>query len=256
MIRLIASDVDGTLLQHGATEIDPELFTIIPKLKEKGIHFVVASGRPLPSLQHLFAPVLDDISFVGENGTIYILNNQIHTPKTFDKELVHDIIAAVREDEGCEVMFSCAKTVYLEPKNEEFFQHLQSVVKFKLTPTDDLLSVEELPIKIALCNQNGVNSMIAKYKTLFEDRATVVTSGNLWMDFMPLGSNKGVAISHIATELGIEPHECMAFGDQWNDAEMLRSAGTSFAMNTAVPGIADFCTHTTDSVVNELRKLL
>ncbi len=256
MIKLIASDVDGTLLQHGATEIDPELFSIIRQLKAKGIHFVVASGRPLASLKHLFAPVADDISFIGENGAIYILNKETHTPITFDKELVHDIVTAIREDAGNNVTFSCAATTYMEPQNEEFLRHVREVAKFNVDITEDLLSIEEPPIKIALSNPNGIDIIGPKYREMFQDRATVVTSGNLWLDFMPLGVNKGIALNHIASHLQIDPMCCMAFGDQWNDAEMLQMVGTSYAMTTATAGIADFCTHQTDCVINELRKLL
>ena len=45
MIKLIASDLDGTLLKNGAQMLSPEIFELIPALKEKGIHFVAASGR-------------------------------------------------------------------------------------------------------------------------------------------------------------------------------------------------------------------
>ena len=45
MIKLVASDVDGTLVPDGTFEIDPEIYDVIKKLKEKGITFVAASGR-------------------------------------------------------------------------------------------------------------------------------------------------------------------------------------------------------------------
>ena len=48
----------------------------------------------------------------------------------------------------------------------------------------------------------------------------------------------------------------MAFGDQYNDAEMLQFAGISYAMNTGAPGISDFAIYTTDSVEKVLYGLL
>ena len=47
MIKLIASDVDGTLLPEGTADLNPELYDVILKLKEKGIVFVAASGSIL-----------------------------------------------------------------------------------------------------------------------------------------------------------------------------------------------------------------
>ena len=46
MIKLIVSDVDGTLVEDGSADINPELFEVILKLREKGIQFAIASGRP------------------------------------------------------------------------------------------------------------------------------------------------------------------------------------------------------------------
>ena len=72
MIKLIASDLDGTLLQNNAQELNPEMFDIIWKLKEKGIHFIAASGRQYASMRRLFEPVKDEISYITENGSLCI----------------------------------------------------------------------------------------------------------------------------------------------------------------------------------------
>ena len=50
MIRLIVTDVDGTLVEDGSPNINPKLFETILKLREKGIQFAVASGRPWASV--------------------------------------------------------------------------------------------------------------------------------------------------------------------------------------------------------------
>ena len=57
MIKLIVSDVDGTLVPDGSSKINPEVFDTILKLREKGIQFAIASGRPWASVEHAFEPV-------------------------------------------------------------------------------------------------------------------------------------------------------------------------------------------------------
>ena len=57
MIKLVVTDVDGTLVEDGSPNIDPELFETILKLREKGIQFAVASGRPWASVERTFDPV-------------------------------------------------------------------------------------------------------------------------------------------------------------------------------------------------------
>ena len=57
MIKLIASDLDGTLLKEGTMDINPEIYDIIRKLKAKGIVFAAVSGREYDSIERVFAPV-------------------------------------------------------------------------------------------------------------------------------------------------------------------------------------------------------
>ena len=61
MIKYVASDLDGTLLRNGAQSLDAEVFDLIRRLKEKGIHFIAASGRQYDNLYRLFEPVQDEI---------------------------------------------------------------------------------------------------------------------------------------------------------------------------------------------------
>ena len=71
MIKLVASDIDGTLVPEGTTSINPEFYEIIRKLKEKGILFVGASGRQYSSMRALLDPVFDDIIFIsGKEKTV------------------------------------------------------------------------------------------------------------------------------------------------------------------------------------------
>ena len=55
MIKLIATDIDGTLLKDGTLMLDPEYMTVIEKLIAKGIRFVACSGRQFISERKLFA---------------------------------------------------------------------------------------------------------------------------------------------------------------------------------------------------------
>ena len=63
MIKLAASDLDGTLLDSSG-RLPSEIFPLIEELYEKGITFCAASGRQLVSLEKLFAPVRDKIIFI------------------------------------------------------------------------------------------------------------------------------------------------------------------------------------------------
>ena len=76
MIRLIASDLDGTLLDP-AGNLPAGTFTAIEKLHKQGILFCAASGRQLTALTSMFAPVADKILFMAENGAILSYRGEI-----------------------------------------------------------------------------------------------------------------------------------------------------------------------------------
>lgn len=63
----------------------------------------------------------------------------------------------------------------------------------------------------------------------------VVLSSEVWVDIIPTGANKGLAIKKLQEKLNIKPEECVAFGDYLNDYEMLQSVYYSYAMENAVP---------------------
>ncbi len=256
MIKLIASDLDGTILQGSAQTVAPEIIDTINQLIRKGYYFIAASGRSYSNIKLLFEGVTEPMLIISENGGMYSLNNKIHVPAYHTRETVTTLVNTLSQDPDCELAYACEDTTYVARNNKAFSHHLKHVVRYHITPVDDFLALDILPIKLAICNSNGIQHSEKKYKDLLSDKVNVMTSGNKWLDFMPYGINKGAALQHIADSLGITADECMAFGDQWNDAEMLSFAGTSFAMKNAVPGIAELCTHTTDSVLKELQKLL
>lgn len=256
MIKLIASDLDGTILQHGAQSVSPEMIETINQLSKKGIYFVAASGRSYKNIQLLFKDVTEPMFIISENGGMYSFNDQLHIPKRHTQETVEHLISIINQDPDCELTYACENTTYVATGNTLFSRHLEDEVPYDITQTDDFLSLETLPIKLAIYNSKGTQYSEQKYRDLLSDKVNVMTSGNKWIDFMPYDVNKGKALEHIANALQVAPSECMVFGDQWNDVEMLQFAGTSYAMVNAAPGISDFCTHTTDSVLKELQKFL
>ena len=70
MIKLIATDIDGTLVKDGTLQIDAEYMTVIDKLIRKGIHVVVCSGRQFVSEKKLFSPIRDELLYITDGGTV------------------------------------------------------------------------------------------------------------------------------------------------------------------------------------------
>ena len=92
MIKMVSSDLDGTLLTGGSQTIPEEIFSLIKELKDMGILFVAASGRQYANMRNLFLPVRDDMAFISENGGLAIQNEKLLYCDSFDKDLVMEII--------------------------------------------------------------------------------------------------------------------------------------------------------------------
>lgn len=255
MIQLIASDLDGTILQNDAQAVSPRMIELIMELKQKGIRFAAASGRQYSNLRRLFEPIKDEISYIAENGSLCIHKGQVLSRGIIERELGLEILDSVKEYGKCDCFLSCESGGYMDSGNPEFIRHMTEVVKFDIRQVESLKDIYEPFLKIAVCSFSGTRDMAPFFKERFRCRINVVTSGNLWVDFIAPGANKGTALSNLLAHLDIQAKDCIAFGDQYNDVEMLQLAGASYAMSNAAPGIAYYSTYVTDSVEEVLEDL-
>ena len=94
------------------------------------------------------------------------------------------------------------------------------------------------------------------FRGKYKDRIKIVTSGNIWFDFIAPNADKGMGLKAIASHLGVLPDECMTFGDQYNDIEMLSFTPHSYAMANCAEGVERYAAHQTETVEEQLRMLL
>ena len=256
MIKLIASDLDGTLLLHGAQSLNPEIYDIILKLKEKGIHFVSASGRQINSQLRLFKPVADQISYLAENGGVCIHKGEIIGLFPMDRELVFRILKEIEKFPECIPVLSGPQTSYIKGGNAEFLHHVRCELGNHTVAVNDFSEITDPIVKAAFWDSTKTYARADYFKEHFQNEVKVMTAGNNWVDFMPFETSKASSLHILLDKLGIAPEEVIAFGDQENDVEMLSFVGKSYAMATAVPAAKAVADEITDSVEATLKKLL
>lgn len=256
MIKLIASDLDGTLLLHGAQKLNPEIFDLVMELKERGILFAAASGRQYASERNLFRPIADEISYIAENGAVCIHKGEIISTSEIERSLGLRIIEAIKRHPNCKGLISCLHTCYIEPGDDDYLYHIRHVVNNDTTVIDRFDLITEPFLKIAYFDSEDPFASAEYFQELFQGEVKVVTSGNSWVDFVPLHSNKGTALKTLLEKLDIAPEDVVSFGDQQNDIELLTLAGTSYAMAEADPKVKKYASHETDSVEHILREII
>lgn len=257
MIKLVASDLDGTLLLNGAQQLPQEIFSIIKKLKKLGILFVAASGRQYANMKLLFEPVWREMAFICENGAIAVQDDTLLYSDVFDPKLVQEIVRTVYNRDGAEFSCSTKDYYYIRPKTESYVKLMTETVKTNCKIINDFSEITEPCIKLAVYESSGMTEEAIRFwRERFSDKCTVVTSGNAWLDFIPFGTNKAKGIRKFQEILDIRPEECLTFGDEYNDIEMLKSVPYGVAMQHAKEGVRAAANYQTARVEDILEKLI
>lgn len=235
-VKLIASDMDGTLLDENG-QVPPETFDLILALREHGVRFVASSGRRYDRLCDFFSPVKDRMDFVASNGAqVFADGVQI------DREVYSHL--AIRR---------LAKTVAMFPNMHlALFDRTKSYLlddedKFVREVDKDLPNVEriyELPspqvsiIKASIfCDDGNVMDNAYVLQRELGGLFTFAPSGSSYIDAMQPGISKASGIAQVMEYHGIDASEVMAFGDAMNDYEIIRFVGTGCAMANGRPAL-------------------
>lgn len=256
MIKLVASDIDGTLLSECNQKLNPEIYDIIRDLKKHDIHFVVASGRQLQSQQLLFAPVADEISYISENGAICMHKGQQYVISQLDRDFAMRIITEVEKCSNCKLAVSTPSTQYIKSGDNNFYEYMSTQLAYNITTIDSFEDIDEPIVKIAFLDSVTTQTSYQHFQNLFGKEIKIANAGNSWIDFIPFKSNKGTALKFILEQMNLTAAEAISFGDQQNDIEMLAYTETSYAMAHASAEIQKHATNITESVEKTLKELL
>lgn len=235
MVKLIASDVDGTLINAEKRKVSAEMFALIRKMKERGICFCAASGRQYNSLLGLFAPVKDDILYMCENGAVIFYRDEVLAKTALPRDAAERLIAEICAADGCEVLISGERTSYLIPKQEDYVDHIRHFVGNHATIVSDIGRVKEDILKVSAYCRGGAAATAPALIPRWRGMLRAAVAGEKWIDFTR--ADKGEAIMRISEKLGIPPRDMVSFGDNFNDVPMFRAVPESYAVDSAAPEV-------------------
>ena len=235
MIKLVASDMDGTLLD-GEGNVPSETFDLIKRLKTAGIGFVASSGRRFDTLQELFAPVSSEMDFVASNGAQVVVAGQLVDREVFSHAALRRLKNVTDLFDGLHLVVFDRKISYLLDDEERFERELD-----KNLPNP-------LRVRYILEREMGEDFVFAP-------------SGRKWIDVMQRGVSKATGIKQVMEARHARAEEVVAFGDSMNDYEIMRMVGTSIAMGNGRSAIKEISTkvigpNTEQAVQRELEALL
>lgn len=253
--KLIACDIDGTLLMAGESELSRETTQLIRRVIDAGIVFAPASGRQYTGLCTLFAQFDGEISYIAENGSIAYVGSELVHHMAVERELGLEIARTILARSECELYVAGVETCYIKPKDPSYVEHLQNILRFDVTIVDDAAEIEEPFLKVSAYHA-AFNPDLEFWKQRFGARCNVMLSSPDWIDFSPAGASKAAGVKAVCERLGIDPADCVAFGDADNDAAMLDLVGYPVAMQHASEKAKANAVEITASVEEVLARIL
>ena len=250
MIKLIAIDVDGTLVEAGNHTLDTRIYQVIRSLKERGIIFSVCSGRQLGSIKKLFAPIERECIFIAENGAYVECRGYEIAKQVMDWEKAKELICDLRSCGGF-LTLSTKDFFYVEGGDEEFYRLLKEGYRYRFQLCEDSTKIEDDILKISLYKREGIREYAPALTRKWERDFHCTIAEDYWMDFMDIRSTKGNAVKAIQDLMKISPEETMVFGDSYNDLSMICTNKYSIAMGNAKEEVKEAAAYVTDTNVNQ-----
>lgn len=260
MYKVIASDMDETLLNDDHLIPSENIKWIKKAVEEKGLIFVPATGRGYMTLQNNLKELgLDN----KENNYILSFNggaltenkdNRLIDFQGLDFNKMKEIFEAGLKFDVCIHVYTKDQLyIYNLSESEALrIQHQKVACAIMSENTVDFL--ENQPISKILYQNTDVpylRTLEPKLKAITDGFCEVSYSSNRYMEFNSLGVNKGNGLKKLADIIGIDISEVIAVGDNFNDQAMLEVAGLSVAANNAVDKIKEICDYTTKADNNQ-----
>ena len=243
--RLVATDLDGTLLHTDGTVTD-RTRAVLTALDDLGVPVVFTTGRPIRWMESLWDEVGGHgLAICSNGGIVYdVAQREVRTARTIPADVLLDVGAAIRRAIPGSTFAVESTTGFA--REHDFMPRLQvntapgvrsgtleeiaDETVVKLLVRHEELEPEDYWRRVAEVVGERVISTWSSVGTLVEISAAGVT--------------KASTLATLAAELGAGPDEVIAFGDMPNDLPLLEWAGTSYAMANAHPTVLELADHT------------
>lgn len=239
MIRMIVTDLDGTLLRKDKT-ISEYTASIFRRCSNHGVKIVFATARPIRAVKMLGLSFQSDAS-VYHNGAVITIGDELFQETGISYVSAKILLQNAIQMKGMRIAAEINDVLYANFNSSTIWPGVQAV-------RTDFAHIPERPVDkiIFITADSGRSSEIEKL--LDEDLYWEISENEVLM-VMNKQARKKYAVSALASHFGISLSEIAAFGDDFNDIEMLRDCGVGVAVANAideVKAVSDYICQTND----------
>ncbi len=252
--NILLFDLDGTLLTSNKL-ITNATKEMLNNCQKQGHIVVLASGRPLSGILQ-FAKELDLNKYP---SYIIAYNGSLLYDLQREKAIYETIL---KQEEIKEILEHCKKfkvTTMVDHQSKMYVSDIKGYNvdyeakgnALELCYIEDLIDFITFPAKKVLTSgkPDYMKEIFEQLKEPFSDKYNVMFTSAIYIEFNPLGVDKGDTLNHLCRYLNVDKNDCIAFGDGYNDISLLKSVKTSVCMGNgvdALKSVASFITKTND----------
>lgn len=236
MIKMIVSDMDGTLLNKDL-KISQKNLDAIDYIRSKGIRFCVATGRPEQLVKEYINDLQMEDPMILYNGSV--ITHPFKEGKLFELKLsenqIRDIVTICEQHNVIYMLYTKDRIISKPNYRVDFFEERNKSLPLKEKCVfedirDIELLVKEDVNKILIIEQDEEKFELVKNEFMSRTDLNVASSQKGFIDCNPKGASKGNALKVLCEHFGYSLDEVIVFGDQDNDVSMMKIAGTSVCM--------------------------
>lgn len=234
MIRLVVSDVDGTLVRKDKS-LSPQVIAAVKRLRDAGVPFTLISARPVSGVMPLIKPLGIDIPLAAVNGGIIFrpdgaVLSACHVPRAV-VEGVFDIVGDAPVDcwVFADTRWYASNDDGVHVQHERISSAQSPVIRGDFSDLCDRVD------KLTIVSDDAplLKGIADKARAKFGKLATIGMSQTYYLDVTGVTANKGDGVAALAKMLGVDMADVAVFGDMDNDVAMFDRAGFSVAMGQA-----------------------
>ncbi len=249
MTRLVAIDVDGTLLD-GRGRIPAENLEALAEAARRGVHLVVVTGRSYPFALQAVEPLPDPLTLVVYNGAVArVRGGATLAVRHLDRDMARRVLEATRPWRASTLMQfdregagqTMVDQMSWDPPNRRgYYERIRHLVS-QVPELEHALDLDP-PVQVAFNGPTAEMAALADALDGLDTGGTVAVSVTSYpardftlVDVNAAAATKGQALAEVARHLGIARSDVFAIGDNHNDVDMLQWAGTAVVMGNAEP---------------------
>ena len=265
-IRLIALDLDGTLT-NDEKKITPETKEALMEAQRMGVRLCLASGRPPFGMM----PLVEELEMARYGGILMAYNGgyvmDCQSGKVITEVILDDSLLfrlhEYQELSGMTLMTYHNDKIYTEHPNVSYVQISSRNNRMKVVGVENF--TRDVPKPVNKCLMVGEPADVPYWEKEMQDafcgEMHILRSTPYFIELLPLGIDKGPALSAICNAMGMSVGNAMAFGDSYNDISMIKAAGIGVAMENAedaVKASADIVTlsNNADGVAKVVKEVI